>query len=39
MPEIKITSDVAGRICALPREIGATIHEGDEVAFVEAMKM
>jgi biotin carboxyl carrier protein len=39
MPEIKITSDVAGRICALPLGIGATVSEGDEVAFVEAMKM
>jgi biotin carboxyl carrier protein len=39
MPEIKITSEVAGRICALPLDIGATVGEGDEVAFVEAMKM
>ncbi|HEY8336373.1 MAG TPA: acetyl-CoA carboxylase biotin carboxyl carrier protein subunit [Tardiphaga sp.] len=39
MPEIKITSEVAGRICALPLGIGATVSAGDEVAFVEAMKM
>jgi biotin carboxyl carrier protein len=39
MPEIKITSDVAGRICTLPLDIGATVGAGDEVAFVEAMKM
>jgi acetyl-CoA carboxylase biotin carboxyl carrier protein len=39
MPEIKIISEVAGRICALPVAIGATISEGDDVAVVEAMKM
>lgn len=39
MPEIRITSEVAGRICALPHDIGATVGAGDEVAFVEAMKM
>ena len=39
MPEIRISSEVAGRICALPVEVGATVSEGDEVAFVEAMKM
>ena len=39
MPDIKITSDVAGRVCALPLDVGATVSEGDEVAFVEAMKM
>lgn len=39
MPDIKIVTDVAGRVCALPLEAGATIAEGEEVAFVEAMKM
>jgi biotin carboxyl carrier protein len=39
MPEIKIVTEVAGRVCALPIEAGASIGDGDEVAFVEAMKM
>jgi biotin carboxyl carrier protein len=39
MPEIKIVTEVAGRVCALPVEAGSSIGDGDEVAFVEAMKM
>jgi biotin carboxyl carrier protein len=39
MPEIKIVTEVAGRVCALPLEVGADVADGDEVAFVEAMKM
>jgi biotin carboxyl carrier protein len=39
MPEIKIVTEVAGRVCALPIETGASVSDGDEVAFVEAMKM
>jgi biotin carboxyl carrier protein len=39
MPEIKIVTEVAGRVCALPVEVGASVGDGDEVAFVEAMKM
>ena len=39
MPDIKIVTEVAGRVCALPVEIGASVSEGDDVAFVEAMKM
>jgi len=39
MPEIKIMTDVAGRVCALQAEQGADIGDGDEIAFVEAMKM
>ena len=39
MPDIKIVTEVAGRVCALPFEIGANVSEGDDVAFVEAMKM
>jgi biotin carboxyl carrier protein len=39
MPDIKIVTEVAGRVCALPVEAGASIGDGDEVAFVEAMKM
>jgi len=39
MPEIKIVTEVAGRVCALPLESGASVGDGDEIAFVEAMKM
>jgi biotin carboxyl carrier protein len=39
MPEIKIVTDVAGRVCALPIDAGTAIAKGDDVAFVEAMKM
>ena len=39
MADIKITTEVAGRICALPLSVGSTINSGDEIAFVEAMKM
>ena len=39
MPEIKVVTEVAGRVCALPVEAGASIGNGDEIAFVEAMKM
>jgi biotin carboxyl carrier protein len=39
MPHIKIVTEVAGRICALPVEIGGNVADGDDVAFVEAMKM
>jgi biotin carboxyl carrier protein len=39
MPEIKVITEVAGRICALPVGAGASVSEGDDVAFVEAMKM
>jgi biotin carboxyl carrier protein len=39
MPEIKIVTEVAGRVCALPIETGGSVGDGDEIAFVEAMKM
>jgi biotin carboxyl carrier protein len=39
MPDIKIVTEVAGRVCALPFEVGATVGEGDDIAFIEAMKM
>jgi biotin carboxyl carrier protein len=39
MPEIKIVTDVAGRVCALPIEVGGSVGDGDDVVFVEAMKM
>jgi biotin carboxyl carrier protein len=39
MPEIKVVTEVAGRVCALPVEAGASVVDGDDIAFVEAMKM
>jgi biotin carboxyl carrier protein len=39
MPEIRIVTEVAGRVCALPVEVGASVTEGDDIAFIEAMKM
>jgi biotin carboxyl carrier protein len=39
MPEIKAVTEVAGRICALPLQTGASVSNGDDIAFVEAMKM
>jgi biotin carboxyl carrier protein len=39
MPDIKIVTEVAGRVCALPVEIGTSLSDGDDIAFVEAMKM
>jgi len=39
MPDIRIVTEVAGRVCALPVEVGASVGDGDDIAFVEAMKM
>ena len=39
MPEIKITTEVAGRICAITASAGGNIGSGDDVVLVEAMKM
>jgi biotin carboxyl carrier protein len=39
MPDIKIVTEVAGRVCALPVEVGGSVGDGDDIAFVEAMKM
>jgi biotin carboxyl carrier protein len=39
MPDIRIVTEVAGRVCALSVEGGAQVGDGDEIALVEAMKM
>ena len=39
MPDISVATEVAGRVCALPLEAGASVGDGEELAFVEAMKM
>ena len=39
MGEIKIVTEVLGRVCTLPMQAGSHVDEGEDVAFVEAMKM
>ena len=39
MAEIKITTEVAGRVCAIAASAGESIGNGDDVVLVEAMKM
>ncbi|MGY4352765.1 hypothetical protein ACVWXM_009258 [Bradyrhizobium sp. GM7.3] len=39
MPEIKIVTEIAGRVCATPVQVGGTVANGDEIVVVEAMKM
>jgi biotin carboxyl carrier protein len=39
MGEIRIITEVSGRVCTLPVQAGSHVGEGDEIAFVEAMKM
>lgn len=39
MGEMKIKTEVAGRVSALPLAVGATVKAGDDIAVVEAMKM
>ena len=39
MPDIRVVTEVAGRICSLATEAGASVGDGDDIAFVEAMKM
>lgn len=39
MADIKIKTEVAGRVCGIPAAIGASLSDGDEILLVEAMKM
>jgi biotin carboxyl carrier protein len=39
MSEIKILTEVAGRVCAIPAAVGAAVSDGDDLVLVEAMKM
>ncbi len=39
MPEIKITTEVAGRVCAITASAGGSVGSGDDIVMVEAMKM
>jgi biotin carboxyl carrier protein len=39
MAEERIVTEVAGRVCAIPAEIGARVGAGEDIVLVEAMKM
>jgi acetyl-CoA carboxylase biotin carboxyl carrier protein len=39
MGEMKIKTEVAGRVSVLPLAVGAAIKAGEDIAIVEAMKM
>lgn len=39
MGEMKIKTEVAGRVSMLPLAVGAVVQAGDDIAIVEAMKM
>jgi biotin carboxyl carrier protein len=39
MPDIKIVTEVAGRVCSISVATGGNVGDGDEIAFIEAMKM
>jgi biotin carboxyl carrier protein len=39
MPDIRVVTEVAGRVCSLPVRPGASVGDGDDIAFIEAMKM
>ncbi|MCX7309779.1 MAG: acetyl-CoA carboxylase biotin carboxyl carrier protein subunit [Afipia sp.] len=39
MAEINLTTEVAGRVCAISTVEGANVTNGDDILFVEAMKM
>ena len=35
MPDIRVITEVAGRVCALPLEAGARVGDGDDIAIVD----
>ncbi|MGA8902726.1 acetyl-CoA carboxylase biotin carboxyl carrier protein subunit [Bradyrhizobium sp.] len=39
MPDLKIATEVAGRVCKLAVPVSARVGEGEEIVVVEAMKM
>jgi acetyl-CoA carboxylase biotin carboxyl carrier protein len=39
MAEVKIKTEVAGRVCSIVLGVGANVGDGDDVVVVEAMKM
>ena len=39
MADIKIATEVSGRVCELLLQVGARVASGDDIALIEAMKM
>jgi len=39
MAEVKIKTEVAGRVCSIVSSVGGSVGDGDDVVVVEAMKM
>ena len=39
MAEIKIVTEVAGRVCGIPASVGNNVSDGDDIVLIEAMKM
>jgi biotin carboxyl carrier protein len=39
MAEVKIKTEISGRVCSIPTEVGGAVGDGDDIIFVEAMKM
>jgi biotin carboxyl carrier protein len=39
MGQTTIKAEIAGRICALQCQVGATVQQGDDIVIIEAMKM
>jgi len=39
LAEIRIVTEVAGRVCAVPTAVGNDVSDGDDIVLVEAMKM
>ncbi|MEW6768564.1 MAG: acetyl-CoA carboxylase biotin carboxyl carrier protein subunit [Pseudomonadota bacterium] len=39
MAEIKLVTELAGRVCAISANKGARVSTGDDVVLIEAMKM
>ena len=39
MPEVKIFTEVSGRVCEVRVAAGGRVNQGDDVVMVEAMKM
>jgi biotin carboxyl carrier protein len=39
MAEVKIKTEVSGRVCSIPTSVGNSVGDGDDVIMVEAMKM
>ena len=37
--EIKLITEVAGRVCAIPVGAGASVGNGEDIVVIEAMKM